>query len=114
MTTFERIKEISKKRGLSLRKVSEKAGLSENVIYSWKRKVPSTRSLEKVSKVLGVTLNDLINNTEIDISKEDNKSVDLDDEELLMSFDGQPIPDADRELIVSMLRQLKNGRENNK
>lgn len=38
MTTFERIKELAKKRGLSLIEVNDKAGLGTRTIYHWKKK----------------------------------------------------------------------------
>lgn len=48
MTTFEKIKIIANKRGISLKKLGPKAGLSENTIYSWQKKSPGIKSLEKV------------------------------------------------------------------
>lgn len=39
MTTFEKIKIIANKQGISVKKLGPKAGLSENTIYSWQKKV---------------------------------------------------------------------------
>ena len=65
MTLFERVKEISKKHGFSsLRVLSEQAGLSPNVIYGWKTKEPSAKSLQKVADVLNVSVDYLLGNTD--------------------------------------------------
>ena len=55
MTTFERIKQLAKKRGYTLSALNDKAGLGTNSIYHWRNKTPSTQSLNKVAKVLGVS-----------------------------------------------------------
>ena len=55
MSVLNRIREISKDRGLTLKEVARKAGIGENSIYKWKTTSPSTKSLEKVAKALGVT-----------------------------------------------------------
>ena len=47
MDTVDRIKELAKKRGWSLQKVAEKAGIGINSIYRWNSKTPSTQSLLK-------------------------------------------------------------------
>lgn len=65
MTLFERVKEISKKHGFSsLRVLSEQAGLSPNVVYGWKKKEPSAKSLQAVADVLGVSVDYLLGNTD--------------------------------------------------
>ena len=38
MTLFERTKEISKKRGMSLQDAAKSAGIGINSIYQWKNK----------------------------------------------------------------------------
>lgn len=64
MTMFDRVKEISKKRGLSLAQLNEKAGFKQNVIYSWKTKTPSIDKVESVAKVLGVSVDYLLGKNE--------------------------------------------------
>ena len=56
MSVLNRIKEISKDRGLTLKEVAEKAGIGENSIYRWKTISPSTKTLSKVAKALGVKI----------------------------------------------------------
>lgn len=63
MNTLDRIKALAKKQGWSLQKVAEKAGIGINSIYRWNTKTPSTQSLDKVAKVLGVSADYLLGNT---------------------------------------------------
>lgn len=64
MTTFDRIKQIAKQRGLNLKLVATKSGLSENAIYSWRNKNPRSESLQAVADVLGVSVDYLLGNTD--------------------------------------------------
>lgn len=60
MTTFDRIKEIADRRGLSLQNVAEKANMGKNSIYKWKRQTPQSDKLIEVAEVLGVTTDYLL------------------------------------------------------
>lgn len=55
-TIYERIHELARRKGISLQKLAEKAGVSTNLIYSWKKqKFPSKTSLKKVADALNTT-----------------------------------------------------------
>ncbi|MCT2911064.1 XRE family transcriptional regulator [Weissella confusa] len=112
MTLFERVKEISKKHGFSsLQTLSEQAGLSPNVIYGWKTKEPSAKTLQAVADVLGVSVDYLLGNTdEMHSNKNDNEPVDLDkvlSEEGMAMFDGQPLSDEYKKALLAMLKTMK-------
>ena len=78
MNTFERIKEISKERGLNLKKTAIEAGLSENAIYKWKTQTPQSNALQAVADVLGVSVDYLLGNTDdMHANKKDESTVDL-------------------------------------
>lgn len=103
MTMFDRVKEVSKKRGLSLAQLNEKAGFKQNVIYSWKTKTPSIDKVEAVSKVLGVSVDYLLGKEE----KATNKDYDGEVEEALNSarmYQGKPISDTQRETIKGIVK----------
>lgn len=118
MTLFERVKEISKKHGFSsLRVLSEQAGLSQNVVYGWKTKEPSAKSLQAVADVLGVSVDYLLGNT--DEMRPNKKStsddpIDLDkalSEEGMAMFDGQPLSEEYKKALLAMLNTMKgNGK----
>lgn len=62
MTLYERTESISKKRGLSLKKLAREAGLAENSIYDWKKSTPKADNLQKVANVLNVSTDYLLGN----------------------------------------------------
>ncbi|MGV0167643.1 helix-turn-helix domain-containing protein [Furfurilactobacillus sp. WILCCON 0119] len=101
MTTFERIKELAKKRGLNLREVNDKAGLKPNVIYSWKTKTPSAEKLQSVASLLGVTSDYLLGDTE----PTKPAKVDIADDDIIMTYEGREIPKEDLEIIKRLLRR---------
>lgn len=110
MTLFERVKEISKKHGFSsLRVLSEQAGLSPNVVYGWKTKEPSAKSLQAVADVLGVSVDYLLGNTDdMHNIQKDDEPIDLytvtdDERDRMISANGQPISDEDWAIIKAVL-----------
>lgn len=103
MNLLDRIKTISKQKGLSLRTVNERAGLGPNAIYKWKNTSPSFDKLEKVAKVLDVTPNYLL-------GREDHSSsapVDLLDG--VRMYNGKPINDQEKEMIKALLDAYRKG-----
>lgn len=122
MTTFDKIKKISKEKGYSLSSVNEKAGLGTNVIYGWKTKKPDYDNLRAVADVLGVSVDYLLGNTDemhpkkTNIVSINNTDIDLKDlldpekiEQRTVSYDGQPISDHDMKLIQTILEQMAKG-----
>lgn len=112
MTLFERVKEISKKHGFSsLRVLSEQAGLSPNVIYGWRTKEPSAKTLQAVADVLGVSVDYLLGNTdEMHSNKKDDMPVDL--EEVLdklgptLRFEGKELTDEQKIKLYEMAKLM--------
>ncbi|MFP7242715.1 helix-turn-helix domain-containing protein [Pediococcus pentosaceus] len=112
MTMFDRVKKISKKRGLSLAQLNEKAGFKPNVIYSWKTKSPSIDKVEAVANVLGVSVDYLLGKD--DKPSTSNEPVDLDkalSEESVAMFDGKPLSEEYKKALLAMLRANKNSGE---
>lgn len=103
MTTLDIIKKLAKDSGWSLQTVAEKAGLGINTIYRWNTKTPSTDSLQKVATVFNVSVAYLLGN-DSKTNSDTKKVVDIDDDTVLLSFDGKPIPEEDKELFKRLLR----------
>ena len=114
MTLFERVKEISKKHGFSsLRVLSEQAGLSPNVVYGWKTKEPSAKSLQAVADVLGVSVDYLLGNTD-DMHTNKNAPTDADLEDALdgaVAYGGKPMSDNDRKILKGLLQAYFDNKE---
>lgn len=112
MTTFERIDELAKKRGVGLRALASKAGLGETTIYGWKKRTPDSSKLEAVAKVLGVSVDYLLGTD--DKPSTTNEPVDLDkalSEEGMAMFDGKPLSEEYKKALLAMLRANKNSGE---
>lgn len=117
MTVYERIKEISKKRGMSLQSVAKAAGLSQNMIYQYKNMNPKTETLQVLSEVLGVSVDYLLGNTDDMHANKKSTSddpIDLDkalSEEGMAMFDGQPLSEEYKKALLAMLNTMKgNGK----
>ena len=102
MSVLDRVKIISKKRGLSLLSVNDQAGLGKNAIYKWKTQTPSVENLEKVARVLNVSADYLLGKT--DDETRGSKTADLADDSTLFTYEGKPIDDEDKEIIRRLLR----------
>lgn len=57
---YDKIKEVCKKKGLSISYVEGQAGLSCGAICKWNESTPSVNNLNSVAKVLGVKIDDLL------------------------------------------------------
>ncbi|WNW16693.1 helix-turn-helix domain-containing protein [Lactiplantibacillus plantarum] len=108
MTMFDRVKEISKKRGLTLAQLNEKVGFKQNVIYSWKTKTPSVDKVKAVADVLNVSVDYLLGNTNDNSTATKPKQVDITDDDYIMTYQGKPIPPEDMEYIKRILNGGKD------
>jgi len=106
MTLYERIKKFAKLRGMKITEVAERAGLSNGIIYRWKSpdSNPSKASIIAVAKALGVTYEELTGTSETPEPTKIDLGASLDDDSVIMTFEGKPIPEEDRELIKRLLR----------
>ena len=59
-TTFDRVKELSQKRGISLSKLEETLGLGKNSIYALKRNQPSAERLQEIADYFNVSIDYLL------------------------------------------------------
>ncbi|WP_054777398.1 helix-turn-helix domain-containing protein [Lacticaseibacillus saniviri] len=59
MSLFDNVKYYSLQRGLSLKELAKRAGLSENAIYKWKTQRPQDENILKVAGVLHLSYEEL-------------------------------------------------------
>lgn len=64
MTTYERIQELSKEHGLSVRELGRKLDIGETTIYKWKTQTPKLDVLEKVADYFDVSVDYLVGRTD--------------------------------------------------
>lgn len=57
---YKNIKKYAKEKGMTIKEVECRAGLTENCVYKWKDHSPTVRGLQKVANVLEVTMDELL------------------------------------------------------
>lgn len=105
MGLYERIKLLAKERKISIRKLEEDLGYGNGTIGRWEKNSPGFDKVEKVADYFGVTTDYLSGREGKESSSDKLSSTDLD--EILdgvMSFDGEPMTDNDREAIRAYLQ----------
>lgn len=114
MTTFDRIKEISRSRGMNLKQVAKAAGLSENAIYRYNQGVePSAPTIKAIADALSVSSDFLEGKTDDPDFKNSNKPkvAELLDEETILAFDGLQIDAGEKEKILDYARYVIEQRQ---
>lgn len=105
MTLIETIKKYARLRGMSLKDVALKSGLSENAIYNWKSHTPSDPTLNAVAKTLGISYEELTGTAKTKEPTKIDIAAALDDEDtVIMTYQGKPIDEEDMELIKRILK----------
>ena len=106
MTVFDRIKLLAKERGKSLNRIEEELGLPKNVLYRMKTSDNPTKDrLETLANYFDVSVDYLLGRPDNTKATDEKKSDDLDDVlDNVMSFDGKPLDDHDREVIRAYLK----------
>ncbi|MBE8862572.1 helix-turn-helix domain-containing protein [Enterococcus faecium] len=103
---FERVKELCKKRGISISELENRIGFGKNSIYKWKTQSPKVETLQKVADYFHVSTDYLLGRTDdpnISVASEKRK---LTVEEALasvMSSDGKPLTDNDRQILTELI-----------
>lgn len=110
-STFEIVKELCKKQGISLNILEERLGLGKNSLYGLKRNQPSAERLQEIADYFGVSTDYLLGRTDnprIASDQErfyfEGKEVDV--EELAgtaMRFNGKPLSDQDKKAIQGII-----------
>ncbi|KGR83513.1 helix-turn-helix domain-containing protein [Lysinibacillus odysseyi] len=72
MTTLERVKELCKSRGITVKRLEEELEIPHNTIYQWKRVAPSLDKIQKVADYFDVSIDYLLCRTDVKNLIEDN------------------------------------------
>lgn len=111
--TFEKIKELSDKKGISINRLEEQLGFSRNTIYNMKTKKPNAERVAAIADYFNVSTDYLLGRTDNPrIAKDNDNSMTIDlkkDAEETFFFDGHELNDEDIDLITSILEtRIKN------
>lgn len=110
--TFEKIKLLAKKQGISLNTLEERVGLGKNYIYSLKnKKTPSVEHIAKIADYFNVSTDYLLGRTDNPaiakdtVTTPDGRVVDLSNlRERVVLFDGKPLSDEDIDKIAQIIK----------
>ena len=113
--TFEKIKELAKKRGKSLGQVEEDLGYGRNTLYKIKNSTPNAERIAEIANYFNVSTDYLLGRTdnpviagnavaktEIDLKKDAAES---------FFYDGHELNDEDLDLISSLLEARMRNRK---
>lgn len=111
--TFDRIKELAQRQGLSINLLEEKLGYSRNTIYNLKNSKPSTERISEIADYFNVSTDYLLGRTDNpNIATNGDASAPLDLRDIAaqsMLFDGKPLTEEDIDFITAVLEaHLKN------
>ena len=115
-STFERIKELAKSRGITLGALEEKLGLSRNSIYTIKNKKPSAERLQLIADYFNVSTDYLLGRTDNPRIASDDTASEYTTEDLrkmarnAKTFDGKPLTDEDVDAITNIIEIYLKGR----
>ncbi|HEM6081703.1 TPA: helix-turn-helix transcriptional regulator [Streptococcus suis] len=111
-STFERIKELCKKHGISLNALEEKLGYSRNTIYSLKKQKPNAERIAEIADYFNVSTDYLLGRTDNPRIASDNDMSEIDlkkDAAESFFYDGHELNEEDLDLIASILEtRIKN------
>lgn len=108
MSTYERIQELAKNQGMSVRELGRKLDIGDTTIYKWRTQTPKIDVLEKVADYFGVSL-DYLTGRESKADMIHNAPI---DEALgtIMSYDGKPVSEHDKAVMKDLLEAYLRSR----
>lgn len=113
--TFDIVKELCNKQGISINTLEEKVGFSRNSLYSWKNSEPKPSKLKVVADYFGVSTDYLLGRTDnpaIAGKPQTDTDIDLDDlDGRIMLFDGKPLTDDDKRAIQGIINGYMSSKE---
>lgn len=114
--TFDRIKELAKKQGLSINLLEEKLGYSRNTIYNLKNSKPSTERISEIADYFNVSTDYLLGRTDNPAIASDDTIAGYTSDDLrkmaenAKTFDGKPLTDDDIDAIQNIIEIYLRGR----
>lgn len=114
-STFEIVKDLCEKKGISLNTLEEKLELGKNSLYGLKRNQPSAERLQQIADYFNVSTDYLLgrtNNPSIAGNSHVNEPDDIDKIiDRAMFFDGKPLTDDDRRALRGIISGYMNSKE---
>lgn len=114
--TFERVKELAKKQGLSINQLEEKLNFGKNSLYGLKKSNPNSKIIEKIADYFNVSTDYLLGRTDNPkIASDEVASYTTEDLRKMArnakTFDGKPLTDEDVDAITNIIEIYLKGRK---
>lgn len=110
--TFEKIKELAKKRGKALGQVEEDLGYGRNTLYKIKNSTPNAERIAEIANYFNVSTDYLLGRTDNPaIAGGGSEPDDIDKIiDRAMFFDGKPLTDDDRRALRGIISGYMNSK----
>lgn len=115
LTLVDRIRGLANDKGMSLPQLEIALGLGNGTISRWRNSSPNTDKLQKVADYFSVSMDYLLGR-ESELTDKDKRDISKDLESIMeklnsqesgpASFDGNDIPEDDRELFATQLEAM--------
>ena len=115
-STFEIVKDLCEKQGISLNTLEDKLKLGKNSLYGLKRNQPSAERLQQIADYFNVSTDYLLGRTDNpSIAKDDTIAGYTSDDlrkmaENAKTFDGKPLTEEDIDAIQNIIEICLRGR----
>ena len=102
----QRIRDLRKQKRMSQTELAKSAGVSQTTVTAWEtgKAEPSSSAVARLADIFNVTTDYLLGRPNKQETKKDD--VELSDDDVIMTWQGKPLSDEDRELI----RRIMNGK----
>lgn len=115
--TFERVRELAKKQGLSINQLEDKLNFGKNSLYGLKKSNPNSKIIEKIADYFNVSTDYLLGRTDNPRIASDDAASEYTTEDLrkmarnAKTFDGKPLTDEDVDAITNIIEIYLKGRK---
>lgn len=107
MNPYEKIKELTKQNGISVRELEKRLGYSNGYFSKWKSVSPNSEGLSKVADYFGVSVDYLLGREQ----SSENEIPDLADNSAIFAFDGKPVSDEERIFLQSVIESYRKNKK---
>ena len=111
-STFEIVKDLCEKQGISLNTLEDKLKLGKNSLYGLKRNQPSAERLQQIADYFNVSTDYLLGRTDNPTIAGGRSEPDDIDKiiDRAMFFDGKPLTDDDRRALRGIITGYMNSK----
>lgn len=111
MSVLYKIKDLANEKGVSLSELERSIGISNGSISKWEKSSPKADTLQKVADYFNVSVDYLLGRTNNRFYGLSDKQREISIEQALdsvMSYDGKPMTDNDREILKGIIEAYMN------